>query len=220
MEDVLDVYQRPYDPARPVVCLDETCKEVHSEVAAPLPAKPPEGDNPAVPARQDYEYQREGSVSIFAIYEALTGNAYIEMSEQRTATDFARVIKHLCDTMHPNAEKIVLVMDNLNTHTTASLYKAFEPEEARRLANRLEIHFTPKHGSWLNMAEIFLRLLSTQCIAGRFPDRETLRAHLAAWYKQYISKPMVTDWQFTTSDARTKLKRLYPVVGKPFNHQN
>lgn len=214
MEDVLEVYQRPYDEKRPVVCLDETSKEVHSEVADPLPARPPEAGAPAVPARQDYEYVRNGTVSIFAIYEALTGSSYVEMSDQRTATDYARVIKHLCDELYPNAEKIVLVQDNLNTHTIASLYKAFEPEEARRLANRLEIHFTPKHGSWLNMAEIFLRLLAGQCIAGRFPDRETLREHLAAWHKQYCSKPMKTDWQFTTSDARTKLKRLYPVIGK------
>ncbi len=212
MEDVLDVYERPYNEKRPVVCLDETCKEVHGEVAPPIAAKPPEGDNPATPRRQDYEYVRHGSVSVFAVYEPLTGRAHTEVSGQRTARDYARVLKHVCDVMYPDAEKIVVVQDNLNTHTMASLYKTFEPEEARRLARRLEIHYTPKHGSWLNMAEILLRLLTTQCISGRFPSREKLESEVAAWQTRHDLAPVRTNWQFTTKDARTKLKRLYPVL--------
>lgn len=212
MEDVLDVYERPYDEKQPVVCLDETCKEVRGEAREPLAARPPEDGKPATPAREDYEYVRDGSASIFMVYEPLAGRCQTEVSARRTAKDYARVIKHLCDVMYPRAEKIILVQDNLNTHTVGSLYEAFAPEEARRLARRLEIHYTPKHGSWLNMAEIALRLLSSQCLAQRFPDREKLKDSVAAWQKQNDSQPMKTDWRFTTKDARIKLKRLYPVI--------
>lgn len=212
MEDVLDVYERPYDENRPVVCLDETCKEVHGDARPPIAARPPEDGEPASPAREDYEYVRDGSAAIFMVYEPLAGRCHAESSDRRTAKDYARVVKHLCDTMYPGAEKIVLVQDNLNTHTIGSLYEAFAPEEARRLAERLEIHYTPKHGSWLNMAEIALRLLCRQCLGQRFPSREKLRAAVADWQKQNEANPMKTHWRFTTKDARIKLERLYPKI--------
>jgi hypothetical protein len=215
MEDVLDVYERPYDEARPVVCLDETSKEVHGDVTPPISARPPMEDKPATPKRHDYEYVRNGTASIFALYEPKIGRAYTEVSEQRTALDYARVIKHLCDELYPDAEKIVLVQDNLNTHTIASLYKAFAPQEAHRLAQRLEIHYTPKHGSWLNAAEILLRVLTKQCISARFPTLEALRNVVQTWQQRYDRSPSKTDWQFTTRDARPKLKRLYPKIQEP-----
>jgi hypothetical protein len=212
MEDVLDVYGRPNDEKRPVVCLDETSKEIHGEVAEPISPRPASEEKPGAPRRQDYEYVRNGTASIFAVYEPMTGRLHTEVSVQRTALDYARVIKFVCDDMYPDAEKIVLVQDNLNTHSVASLYKAFAPQEARRLANRLEIHYTPKHGSWLNMAEIALRLICSQCLRQRFPDREKLRQAVAEWQKQNDRKPMKTNWRFTTADARIKLKRLYPRI--------
>jgi len=215
MEDVLDVYTRPYDEKRPVVCLDETCKEVHGDARPSIPPRPPQDGKSATPAREDYEYIRGGSTAIFMVYEPLKGRCHTEVSERRTAKDYARVIKHLCDTMYPSAEKIVLVQDNLNTHAVGSLYQAFEPEEARRLAQRLEIHYTPKHGSWLNMAEIALRLLGSQCLSRRFPDREELKKQVAAWQARNDAAPMTTDWRFTTPDARIKLKRLYPKIEGP-----
>ena len=212
MEDVLGVYELSEDGKRPVVCLDEGSKEVHGDARAPIAAKPPQEGIAAVPAREDYEYVREGSAAIFMVYEPLTGRCHAEVSDRRTAKDYARIVKHLCDTMYPDADKIVLVQDNLNTHTIGSLYEAFPPEEARRLAQRLEIHYTPKHGSWLNMAEIALRLLSGQCLSQRFPSRERLKAEVAAWQKRNDDAPMKTDWRFTTKDARIKLKRLYPRI--------
>ncbi len=206
MEDVLDVYERPHDEARPVVCLDETCKEIRGDAREPIAAKP------AAPARQDYEYVRDGSASVFMLYEPLAGRCHAEVSARRTAADYARIVKHLCDEMYPRAEKIVLVQDNLNTHTIGSLYEAFAPEEARRLAGRLEIHHTPKHGSWLNMAEIALRLLSHQCLARRFPSRDELARAVDRWHKLNAQHPMKTNWRFTTKDARIKLNRLYPNI--------
>ncbi len=212
MEDVLDVYESPMDEKRPVVCLDETCKEIHADARPPLPAAPPRGDEPAAPAREDYEYVRDGSASIFMIYEPLTGRCHAETSERRAAVDYARMIEYLCETMYPAAETIVLVQDNLNTHSIGSLYRAFAPGKARRLAERLEIHHTPRHGSWLNMAEIALRLLCAQCLSRRFPTREALTSAVAAWQERNDDRPMKTDWRFTTKDARIKLKRLYPRI--------
>lgn len=212
MEDVLSVYERPHDEKRPVVCLDETSKEVRGDARPLIEARPGGDGEPATPARQDYEYVRHGTASVFMVYEPLAGRCHTEVSARRTALDYARIIKHLCDVMYPRAEKIVLVQDNLNTHSIGSLYQAFEPEEARRLAERLEVHYTPKHGSWLNMAEIALRLLSCQCLAQRFPSREELTRAVDAWQKLNDSAPMKTNWRFTAKDARIKLKRLYPVI--------
>lgn len=210
MEDILDVYQREYDESRPVVCLDETSKEIHGEVNPPTPASPKQADKPAKPRREDYEYQRNGTAAVFMIYEPITGRCHAEVSERRTALDYARMIKYLCDEMYPKADQIVLVQDNLNTHTLGALYQAFPPEEARRLAQRLEIHYTPKHGSWLNMAEIALRLLTNQCLSGRFPSRAVLTNAVKAWRERNDKQPMRTTWRFTTKDARVKLKSLYP----------
>lgn len=212
MEDVLDVYEREYDEKRPVVCLDETSKEIHAEVSEPIAAAVAMGEKPSTPMRQDYEYVRNGTAAIFMIYEPLTGRCHADTSDQRTAIDYAHRIEYLCDIIYPNAEKIVLVQDNLNTHKVGSLYQTFPPEKARRLAERLEIHFTPNHGSWLNMAEIALRVLSGQCIKGRFPSRAELDRAIAAWGKRNERTPLRTDWRFTTADARLKLKRLYPKV--------
>jgi len=215
MEDVLDVYERPYDAKTPVVCVDETCKEIHADVREPIAARPATDEKPGAPAREDFEYLRHGSASIFMIYEPLTGRCHAESSEHRTREDYARIVRYICDNMFPDAEKIVLVQDNLNTHTIGSLYHTFEPEEARRLARRLEIHYTPKHGSWLNMAEIALRLLCNQCLARRFPSREELARQVNAWTERNRQSPMKTDWRFTTADARIKLKRLYPILEAP-----
>jgi hypothetical protein len=215
MEDILKVYERPYNPAKPVVCLDETSKEIRGDVREPIPAQPPalqEGQS-AKPAREDYEYERDGTCSLFMAYEPITGKSRASVSNTRTGLDYAHVLKSVCDDMYPDAEKIVLVQDNLNTHSIGSLYRAFEPEEASRLVDRLEIHYTPTHGSWLNMAEIAIRLLCDQCLSGqRFPSIETLRREVAAWQELNDRDPMKTDWRFTTADARIKLKRLYPKI--------
>lgn len=212
MEDVLDVYEREYDEKRPVVCLDETSKEIHAEVNDPLAATAAKGEKPAKLLRQDYEYVRRGTAAIFMIYEPLTGRCYADTSDQRTAIEYAHRIEYVCEVLYPKADKIILVQDNLNTHKLGSLYQAFAPEKARRLAERLEIHYTPNHGSWLNMAEIALRVLSGQCIKGRFPSRGELDRAIEAWGKRNQKAPMRTDWRFTTADARIKLKRLYPRV--------
>jgi transposase len=204
MEDVLDVYQRPYDPAYPVVCMDESPKQLIGEVVPPLPAKPCSTE------KIDAEYVRNGTIEIFMEVEPLAGKRHVAVTERRTKIDWAKQIKEMLDVRYPDAIKVRLVMDNLNTHTPASLYEAFPPEEARRLAQRLEIHYTPKHGSWLNMAEIELSVLQGQCLNRRIPDIETIRSEVDAWQKARNNKISKIDWQFKTTDARIKLKRLYP----------
>ena len=206
MEDVLEVYTRPYDPRRPQVCLDETSKQLVADTREPLPAAPGQ------PARVDYEYERKGTANLFMVFEPLTGHRQVKVTARRTAVDFAYVIQELVDVQYPQAEKIVLVLDNLNTHTPASLYEAFAPAEARRLMERLEIHHTPKHGSWLNMAEIELSVLARQCLDRRIPDPTTLAQEVAAWERQRNAAQCRVDWRFTTHDARIKLKRLYPSI--------
>jgi hypothetical protein len=205
MEDVLDVYQRPAAPAHPVVCLDETSRQVLAEVRAPLPMQPGQ------PARHDPEYAREGVVNCFLMTEPVRGWRQVRVSTQRTRLDFAHCIQELVDGHYPAAERIVLVMDQLNTHSPASLYEAFPPAEAKRLADKLEIHYTPKHGSWLNMAEIELSVLQRQCLDRRLGDRVTLEQEVAAWVAARNGTAVRIDWRFTTADARIKLKRLYPV---------
>lgn len=204
MEDVLDVYARPYDPARPVVCLDETSRQLLADARPPLPPAP------GRPARQDPEYVRGGVANLFLAAEPLRGWREALVSEQRTRLDFARFVAHLADVRYPDAERIVLVMDQLNTHSPASLYAAFPAAEAKRLADRLEIHHTPKHGSWLNVAEIELAALERQCLRQRFGDRSALAAAAAAWAARRNAAGAAVDWQFTAADARTRLKRLYP----------
>lgn len=206
MEDVLEVYQRPYDENRPVVCLDEQSKQLTKETRVPVPAKPGQ------PAREDYEYERNGTANLFMMFEPLVGWRHVKVTERRTKIDFAEVIKELVDEHYGYAEKIVLVMDNLNTHKVASLYEAFEPSEARRLVEKLEIHYTPKHGSWLDMAETELSTLTRQCLNRRIPDMETLTSEAAAWETARNESEATVDWQFTTDQARTKLKRLYPSI--------
>lgn len=206
MEDVLEVYQRPYDPARPVVCLDEQSKQLTRETRTPIPAAP------GRPQRVDYEYERNGTVNLFMLFEPLAGWRHVKVTDRRTKIDFAHVVRELVDELDPDAEKIVLVMDNLNTHKTASLYEAFEPDEARRLIERLEIHYTPKHGSWLDMAETELSVLTRQCLDRRIPDRETLTREVQAWEDERNESECTIDWQFTTQDARIRLKKLYPSI--------
>jgi hypothetical protein len=206
MEDVLDVYTRPYDPRCPQVCLDETSRQLLGEVTPPQPPAPGQ------PARQDYEYTRQGVCNLFLVCEPLRGWRHVLVSDQRTRMDFAHCIRDLLDVHYPEAERIVLVLDNLNTHSPASLYEAFAPAEAKRLANRLEIHHTPKHGSWLNMAEIELSVLSRQCLDRRLGDRPTLEREVAAWEQRRNADRRTIDWRFTTADARIKLKHLYPSI--------
>ena len=204
MEDVLDVYQRPYYPLRPLVCLDEASKQLLSEVRAPLPMRPEH------PERIDSEYKRGGTANLFMLLEPLVGARRVKVTDRRTKRDFAHVIRDLVDVHYPEAEVIVLVMDQLNTHTPGSLYEAFEPSEAKRLADKLEIHYTPKHGSWLNMAEIEFSALARQCLDDRVGDKTELIRKVAAWQHARNQAATKVDWRFTTSDARIKLKRLYP----------
>lgn len=206
MEDVLDVYQRLYDPEYPVVCMDETSKQLTDEVRKPIPASPGQAE------RQDVEYVRNGVSNIFIGFEPLTGKRKLVVTDQRTKHDWAMFIKNLVDEQYPTAKKIVIVMDNLNTHNGSSLYEAFAPDEAKRILDKLEIHYTPKHGSWLNMAEIEFSHLSRQCLDRRIPNKTTLINEVAAWEKQRNQSGAKVDWQFTTKDARIKLKRLYPVI--------
>jgi hypothetical protein len=206
MEDVLEVYHRPYDEARPLVCLDETNKQLVGEVIEPIPAEPGQ------PERFDYEYVRNGTANLFMISEPLLGWRAVRVTERRTAVDFAEVVRWLVEEVHEEAEKIVLVMDNLNTHKLASLYEAFPPERARRIAEKLEVHHTPVHGSWLNMAEIELSVLARQCLDRRIESREELEAEVAAWEEERNERMVEVKWQFTTADARIKLRRLYPAV--------
>jgi len=211
MEDVLDVYQRPYDKNRPVVCMDEQPVQLLDEVREPLPARA------GSVRKQDYEYQRKGTCSVFMFTEPLTGWRRVRATEQRTMIDWAHQIKHLCDVDFPDAETIVLVMDNLSTHKTGALYEAFPPEEAHRLAGRLDIHYTPVHGSWLNIAENELSAMTRQCLKRRIRDMDTLNTALAAWQDDTNAHKGPVRWQFTTTDARTKLYRLYPITNT--NHQ-
>jgi len=206
MEDVLDVYERPYDEKRPVICLDESNKQLIGEVIEPIPAAP------GRPERFDHESTRNGTANLFMISEPLTGWRHVEVTERRTAVDFAEIVRALVEEVYPEAEKVVLVMDNLNTHRISSLDKAFPPERARRIAERLEIHHTPKHGSWLNMAEIELSVLARQCLAQRIESKEELEWHVAAWEEARNAQGVGIKWRFTTADARIKLRRLYPTI--------
>ena len=210
MEDVLDVYRRPFDPKRPLVCLDEGSKQLLAHSREPLPMQPPQPGQSGHAVREDYEYVREGTCSFFMVFAPLLSWRRVAVTQRRTARDFAHVVKDLADVQFPEAEVIVLVMDNLNTHTPASLYEAFPPAEAKRLADKLEIHYTPKHGSWLDMAEIELSVLSNQCLDRRLPDVETLTREIAAWEETRNAAKMTVHWQFTTEQARIKLHKLYP----------
>jgi len=204
MEDVLDVYTRPHNPARPLVCLDETSKQLVAETRMPEPMQPGQ------PVRHDYEYKRNGTANLFMLFAPLEGWRHVEVTERRTAIDFAKILRDLSDIHFPKAEKIVLVQDNLNTHAPASLYEAFEPAEARRIIERFEWHYSPKHGSWLNLAESELAVLSAQCLARRIADAATLRTEVDAWRSRRNTHNAKANWHFTTADARVKLKSLYP----------
>ena len=206
MEDVLEVYHRPYDARRPVVCMDETNRQLVRQVRPPLPMRP------GAAAKEDYEYERNGVAEIFLFVEPLAGRRRVTVTERRTQKDWAHRVREMLEQDYPDADKVVLVMDNLNTHGIGSLYEAFPAPEARKLAERLEIHYTPKHGSWLNIAEIELAALSKQCLSRRIPDRETMEREVTAWASKRNAEQAKVDWQFTTDDARIKLKRLYPVL--------
>jgi len=206
MEDILEVYQRPYDPHRPLVCLDETSKQLIAETRVLIAAKPGQ------PGRHDYEYRRNGTANLFMMFAPLEGWRHVKVTDRHTAVDYAQVLKELSDTHFPSAEKILLVQDNLNTHKPASLYQAFPPAEARRLVERFEWHYTPKHGSWLDMAESELGVLSSQCLDRRIPDQQVLKEEVEAWEADRNGKHAKANWQFTTTDARVKLKRLYPAL--------
>jgi len=204
MEDVLEVYHRPYDARYPVVCMDESSKQLIGEVCEPIPAAP------GHPLLRDDEYVRNGVAEIFMEVEPLGGRRHVAVTERRTRIDWAWQIRDMLQLRYPNAEKVVLVMDNLNTHSTASLYEAFAPAEARRLAERLEIHYTPKHGSWLNIAEIELSVLKRQCLPERIAEIDLMRKQVRSWNENRNTRQAKVNWQFTTDDARIKLKRLYP----------
>lgn len=206
MEEVLDIYKRPYDAKYPVVCMDESSKQLTKEVREPLLMRAGEV------LKYDTEYERNGTASIFMAFEPLEGLRFTKVTEQRTRIDWAEFIKTLVDVHYASAEKIVLVMDNLNTHHKCSLYEAFEPSEAKRIADKLEIHYTPKHGSWLNMAEIELSHLNRQCLDRRIGERSIMAAEVKAWNMARNEKKIVANWRFTTADARIKLRTLYPII--------
>ncbi|MDB6151576.1 MAG: hypothetical protein JWL90_29 [Chthoniobacteraceae bacterium] len=206
MEDVLEVYARPADASRPLVCLDECSKQLVKETRAPQPAIP------GYPARYDYEYERNGVAAIFCVVAPHLGWRHIEERARKTRIDYAEVLRTLADDCFPNAERIVLVQDNLNTHNPASLYEAFAPKEARRLMERFEFHFTPKHGSWLNIAELELSVLSRGCLDRRIPDRPTLARELKQWTAERNNRIKTIHWHFTTAEARIKLTKLYPAI--------
>ena len=206
MEDVLEVYHRVYDPARPLVCLDEASKQLLAETRKAIAVEP------GKPKRLDAEYRRCGTVSVFMLNAPLEGKRHVRVRERRTRRDFAEVVRELCDELYADAETLVLVMDNLNTHSMASLYEAFEPAEARRLAEKLEIHYTPKHGSWLNMAEIELSILSRQCMTDYFESLNQLATAIAEWERSRNEQRTGIDWRFTTADARVKLRKLYQTL--------
>lgn len=231
MEEVLDIYQQPYDVRRPVVCMDESSKQLIKEVRESLPMTPKRTEDtmsipiehtgeqtkanlskPGQVEKYDTEYERNGTASIFMAFEPLQGLRFTSVGEQRTKKDWAEFIKGLVDNQYPNADKIVLVMDNLNTHHKSSLYEAFEPSEAKRIADKLEIHYTPKHGSWLNMAEIELSHLNRQCLDRRMGERDMMAAEVEAWNKTRNEKKVIANWQFTTANARIKLRKLYPTI--------
>jgi hypothetical protein len=204
MEDVLELYAEPHDPRRPVVCFDEASKELHGQVADPLPVAP------GHPAKEDYEYTRHGAANLFVIVEPLAGRRQVTVTERRAIPDFAAQMKYLCDEMYPDAAVVRVVLDNLNTHALGSLFATFAPDEAWRLARRLEFHHTPKHASWLNMAECELSVLSRQCLSRRIPDRATLAAEVAAWQGPRNRARVKIEWTFRVADARRKLAHLYP----------
>jgi hypothetical protein len=206
MEDVLAVYTRPHDPDCPVVCLDETSKQLTKETRRPVPMKPGQ------PARVDYEYERNGTANLFMMFAPLEGWRHVKVTDRRTAVDYAHTLKDLSDIHFPAAKKITLVQDNLNTHAKASLYEAFPAGQARRLAERFEFHYTPKHGSWLDMAESELGVLSSQCLDRRIPDKQTLVGEVNAWQDERNNHHAKADWQLTTANARIKLKHLYPSI--------
>lgn len=206
MEDVLDVYQRPYDPRFPQICMDEGSKQVLAERREPLPMEP------GKLKREDNEYEHKGTFKIFAACEPLTGRSFFSITDRRTKEDWAYFMRDLMDVHYTDAEKIILVMDNLNTHTLSSFYKAFEAPEARRLAKKVEIHFTPKHGSWLNIAEIILSILARQCLRERVASIQEVQGRVLAWQEERNKTQKAINWRFTTEDARIKLKRLYPIL--------
>jgi hypothetical protein len=206
MEDVLEVYKQLYDPKRPQVCMDETSKQLLADTRDPIPAKP------GSPEKFDYEYKREGVANIFMFFEPLMGKRHAKVTEHRTRKDWALAMRELSDVHYPDAEVIEIVMDNLNTHSPASFYEAFDPEEARRLTNRFEFHYTPKHGSWLNIAEIELSVLSRQCLDRRMPNQAFLESEVKAWEDERNDQIVKVQWRFTTADARIKLKHLYPLI--------
>ena len=206
MEDVLEVYHRPYDAKRPQLCLDEASKQLVGEVVQPIPAEPGQSE------RFDYEYVRTGTANLFMISEPLAGWRHVMVTERRTAKDFAEVLRWLAEDVYPEADKVVLVMDNLNTHRLASLYEAFPPEQARRIATRFEVHHTPKHGNWLNVAEIELSVLTRQCLDRRIGSTEELLKELEPWSEERNDRGIGVNWRFTTANARIKLRRLYPAV--------
>lgn len=209
MEDVLETYEKPYDPARPVVCVDEGGKQLIGEVREPRPVRPGRA------ARQDSEYKRGGMANLFMAFEPLAGRRHVEVTARKTSIDFAHFMKRLADEHYPDAERIVLVCDNLSTHSPAAFYEAFEPAEARRLTQRFEWHYTPKHGSprgWLNVAEMEQSVLARQCLDRRIPDRDTLAHEVDAWQRQRNATVVRVQWQFTTADARLKLHKLYPTI--------
>jgi hypothetical protein len=206
MEDVLDVYHRPYDEDRPLICIDEQPKQLVSETRVPLPPRL------GTPARYDYEYKRAGVANLFMLFQPLLGWRYVWPTEQRRAVDFAEVLRWLAEELYPDAERLVLVTDNLNTHTPACLYEAFDPARARRIVERLEWHYTPKHGSWLNMAEIEFAALSRQCLDRRIGSMARLRREVAAWEEDRNERMIGVKWRFNTADARVKLRSLYPPI--------
>ena len=206
MEDVLEVYQRPFDPKRPLVCMDEISKQLLADSRPPLPMQPGQ------PERYDYEYVRHGTANTFMFFAPLLSWRHLKVTAQRTRIDWAEAMREVNDVHFHDAEAIVAVMDNLNTHGPASFYEAFEPAEARRLAAKLEIHYTPKHGSWLNMAEIELSVFDRQCLDRRMPNQALVEQEAAAWESERNTAAMTVDWRFTTADARIKLKRLYPSI--------
>jgi hypothetical protein len=206
MEDVLDVYERPYDPRRPQICMDETSKQLLAETRQPMPTMPGSLE------RVYYEYKREGVTNLFMFCEPLMGKRHVKVTEQRTRKDWAVAMRELADVFYLEAEKIIMVMDNLNTHSPASFYETFAPEEARRLTNRFEFLYTPKHGSWLDMSEIELSALNRQCLNRRIPNQEKLKSEVKAWQDERNDQVVKVQWRFTTADARIKLKHLYPLI--------